>query len=155
MFSKNIWICALQNSQSTKYTAASVFKIYEEYLWRSSFLVKLNSFASIFWLVLAQLQNRLFVEHLPMAAYVRCLKEKEWKKWNSCFYCTQSDILLCAISRFSWGNKNKLKTFQPQKLKKKRTVSIKQNLLVLIKKECTCTLKQLKWKLGRSLNILD
>ena len=123
MFSKNIWICALQNSQSTKYTAASVFKIYEEYLWRSSFLVKLNSFASIFWLVLAQLQNRLFVEHLPMAAYVRCLKEKEWKKWNSCFYCTQSDILLCAISRFNWGNKNKLKTFQPQKLKKKKEQS--------------------------------
>ena len=28
-----------------------------------------------------------------------------------CFYCTQSDILLCGIARFSRGNKNKLKTF--------------------------------------------
>ena len=70
---------------------------------------KLNSFAGIFWLVLAQLQNRLFVEYLPVAAYVRCLKEKEWKKWK-CFYCTQSDILLCGIARFSRAN-NKLRTF--------------------------------------------
>ena len=37
-----------------------------------------------FWLVLAHLQNRFFVEHLPVAAHVRCLKE-EWKKWNSVF----------------------------------------------------------------------
>ena len=79
----------------------------------------MNSFAGIFWLVLAQLQNRFFVEHLPVAAYVRCLKEKEWKKWNIvCFYCTQSDILLCDIARFSRGNKNKLRTFLPQKWKK-------------------------------------
>ena len=35
-----------------------------------------------------------------------------------CFYRTQSDILLCGIARFSRGNKNKLRTFQPQKLKK-------------------------------------
>ena len=35
-----------------------------------------------------------------------------------CFYYTQSDILLCGIARFSRGNKNKLRTFQPQKLKK-------------------------------------
>ena len=46
-----------------------------------------------------------------------------WKKKNErneivCFYCTQSDILLCGIARFSRGNKNKLRTFQPQKLKK-------------------------------------
>ena len=34
---------------------------------------------------LLQLQNRFFVEHLPVTAYVRCLKEKEWKKWNSVF----------------------------------------------------------------------
>ena len=34
-----------------------------------------------------------------------------------CFYCTQSDIPLCGIARFSQGNKNKL-TFQPQKGKK-------------------------------------
>ena len=38
---------------------------------------KFNSFAGIFRLALSQLQNRFFVEHLPVAAYVRCLKEKE------------------------------------------------------------------------------
>ena len=47
-----------------------------------------------------------------------------WKKKNErneivCFYCTQPDILLCGIARFSRGNKGKLKTFQPQKWKKK------------------------------------
>ena len=46
-----------------------------------------------------------------------------WKKKNErndiwCFYGTQSDILLCGIARFSRGNKNKLRTFQPQKWKK-------------------------------------
>ena len=50
-----------------------------------------------------------------------------------CFYRTKSDILLCGIARFSRGN-NKLRTFQPQKRKKLRTTSLKQNLLVLIKK---------------------
>ena len=45
-----------------------------------------------------------------------------WKKNNEkneivCFYCTQPDILLWGIARFSRGNKNKLRTFQPQKLK--------------------------------------
>ena len=48
-----------------------------------------------------------------------------WKKKNKkneivCFYCTQSDILLCGIARFSRENKNKLRTFQPQKWKKIR-----------------------------------
>ena len=33
------------------------------------------------------------------------------------FYCTQSDILLCGIAKFSWGNKNKLRTFELQKWK--------------------------------------
>ena len=37
-----------------------------------------------------------------------------------CFYCTQSDILLCGIARFSRGSKNKLRTFQPQKWRKKK-----------------------------------
>ena len=32
-----------------------------------------------------------------------------------CFYCTQSDIFYCGIARISRGNKNKLRTFQPQK----------------------------------------
>ena len=46
-----------------------------------------------------------------------------WKKKNGkigivCFYCTQSDIFLCDIARFSRGNKNKLRTFQSQKWKK-------------------------------------
>ena len=47
----------------------------------------------------------------------------------------QSDNLLCGIAEFSRGNKNKLRTFHPQKWKKLRTVSLKQNLLVLIKKQ--------------------
>ena len=46
-----------------------------------------------------------------------------WKKKNErneivCFYCTQSEILLCGIARFSRRNKSKLRTFQPQKWKK-------------------------------------
>ena len=45
-----------------------------------------------------------------------------WKTKNEineivCFYCTQSDILLCGIAKFSRGNKNKLRTFKPQKWK--------------------------------------
>ena len=60
------------------------------------------------------------------------------KKSVVCFYSTQSDILLCGIARFSRGNKNKLRTFQPQNEKKLRTASLKQNLVVLIKKECIC-----------------
>ena len=46
------------------------------------------------------------------------------------------DILLCGIARFSRGNKKELRTFQPQKSKKKkiRTASLKQSLLVLLKK---------------------
>ena len=63
-----------------------------------------------------------------------------WKKKNEineivCFYYTQSNILLCGIARFSRGNKNKLRTFQPEKWKKLRTASLKQSSLVLIKKE--------------------
>ena len=46
-----------------------------------------------------------------------------WKKKNErneivCFYCTHSDILFCGIARFSRGNKNKLRTSEPQKRKK-------------------------------------
>ena len=45
-----------------------------------------------------------------------------WKKRNErneivCFYFTHSDIL-CGIARSIRGNKNKLRTFQPQKWKK-------------------------------------
>ena len=45
-----------------------------------------------------------------------------WKKKYErneivCFYCTQSGIL-CGIAKFSRGNKNKLRTFKPQKWKK-------------------------------------
>ena len=63
-----------------------------------------------------------------------------WKKKNErneivCFYCDQSDILFYGIARFNWGNQNELTTFHPQKWKKNlRAVSLKQNLLVLIKK---------------------
>ena len=45
------------------------------------------------------------------------------------FYRTQSDILVCGIARFSWGNKNKLRTFQPQKGKKKKKNSQPQTKL--------------------------
>ena len=43
-----------------------------------------------------------------------------WKKKNErkkivCFYSTKPDILLCGIARFSRENKNKLRTFHPQK----------------------------------------
>ena len=47
--------------------------------WSLHFNEKLNSFAGIFWLVLVQLPNWFFVEHLSVAAYVLYLKEKEWK----------------------------------------------------------------------------
>ena len=40
---------------------------------------------------------------------------------KECFYSTQSDILLCGNARFSRGNKNKLRTFQPYKEKKKNS----------------------------------
>ena len=45
-----------------------------------------------------------------------------WKKKNVrneivFFYCHQFDIFLCGIARFSLGNKNELRTFQPQKWK--------------------------------------
>ena len=96
----------------------------------------MNSFAGIFWLVLAQLQNRFFVEHLPVAAYVRCLNKKNERNEIVCFYCTQSDIL-CGIARFSWGNKNKLRTFQPQKWKKNQNSHPQTKFTgSCIKKEC-------------------
>ena len=52
------------------------------------------------------------------------------------FNRTKSDILLCGIARFSLGNKNKLRTFQPRKGKRIKHNQPRQNLLVLIKKEC-------------------
>ena len=45
-------------------------------------------------------------------------KKKNERNGIVCFYRTQSDILLCGIARFSQGNKNKLRIFQPQKGKK-------------------------------------
>ena len=56
----------------------------------------------------------------PPSGCLCALLERKIMKKNEivCFYCTQSDILLCGIARFSRGNKNKLRTFQPQKLKK-------------------------------------
>ena len=61
-------------------------------------------------------------------------KKKNDRNEIVCFYRAQSDILLCGIARFNRGNKNKLRTFQPQKGKKIRTASLKQNLLALKKK---------------------
>ena len=66
-----------------------------------------------------------------------------WKKKNErneivCFYCTQSDILLCGIARFSRGNKNKLRTFQPQKWKKIKSSQPQTKFTGSYKKkECT------------------
>ena len=48
---------------------------------------------------------------LPMCA---ASKKKNERNEIVCFYSTQSDILLCGIAMFSRGNKNKLRTFQPQ-----------------------------------------
>ena len=62
-----------------------------------NFNENLNSFAGIFWLVLVQLQNRFFVEHLPVAAYVRCLKEKERKKLNSAFIVLSLTFFFVAL----------------------------------------------------------
>ena len=47
-------------------------------------------------------------------------EKKNGRNGIVCFYCTQSDILLCDIARFSRANKNKLRTFQSQKLKKNK-----------------------------------
>ena len=105
-------------SRSMKNTCEGAQLKYSCTLEACNFNEKLNSVAGSFWLVLAQLQNGFFVEHLPVAAYVRCLKEKNEKNEIVCFYCTQSDILHCGIARFSRGNKNKLRIFQSQKWKK-------------------------------------
>ena len=75
-----------------------------------------------------------------------------------CFYCTQSDILLCGTARFSRGNKNKLRPFQLQKGKKLRTANLKQSLLVLINKQSVddsnrSTSKTLSHKVSRNCNI--
>ena len=56
-----------------------------------------------------------------------------WKKKNGsneivCFYCDQSDILLCGNARFGWGNKNELRTFHTQNWKTKFTGSYKKRL---------------------------
>ena len=94
----------------------------------------MNPFAGIFWLVLPQLQNRFFVEHLTVAAYVRCLKEKEWKKWNSVFLLYSvwhSALWHCKVQ----SGKKQYKNISALKMKKKlRTASLKQNFLVLVKK---------------------
>ena len=68
-----------------RYSCICVQNLWKIPVRESNFNEKLNFFAGIFLLVLAHLQNRFFVEHLPLAVYVRCWKEKEWKKWNSVF----------------------------------------------------------------------
>ena len=109
-----------------KYRAASVFKIYEKYLRRSSTLVKLcatltknwtSSQVFFDWFYHSFRTDFLYntSQWLPMCAAWRKKNERNEIVW---FYCTQSDILLCGIARFSQGNKNKLRTFQPQKWNK-------------------------------------
>ena len=82
----------------------------------------MNSFAGIFWLVLAQLQNQFFVKHLPVAAYMCCLyallERNRMKEMKYCVFIVLSLIFFCGIARFSRGKKNKLRTFQPQKWQK-------------------------------------
>ena len=66
----------------------------------------------------------------------------EWKKKNErneivYFYRTHSDILLCGTARFSRGNKNKLRTFQPQKWEKIKNSQPQTKFTgSYIKKEC-------------------
>ena len=78
-----------------------------------------------------------------------------WKKKNErneivCFYCTQSDILLCGIARFSRGNKNKLRTFQPQKWKKiKNSQSQTKFTGSYKKKECILAVQKQSLGLGQ------
>ena len=95
----------------------------------------MNSFAGIFWLVLAQLQNQFFVEHLPVAAYVRCLKEKEWKKWNSVF-------LLYSVWHSSlWhykvqsGKKEQIKNISASKMKKNEEQPASNKIYWFLKKK--------------------
>ena len=54
----------------------------------------------------------------PSQVFFIGFRKKNERHEIVCFYCTRSDILLCGIARFSWGNKNELRTFQPQKWKK-------------------------------------
>ena len=67
--------------------------------------------------------------------YVRCLKEKNERNEIVCFYCTQSYILLCGIAMFRRGNRTNQENFSLKNETKLRTASLKQNLLVLIKKK--------------------
>ena len=114
----------------------------------------MNSFADIFWLVLTQLQNRFFVEHLPVAAYVRCVKEKEWKKWNSVFLLYSVWHSSLWQWRFSRGNKNKLRTFQPQIWKKiKNSQPLTKFTGSYKKKSVIGFIVDVKW-LGRKSHII-
>ena len=53
-----------------------------------------------------------------------------------CFYSTQSNILLCGITKFGRGNKNKLRTFQPQKWKKIKNSQPQTKFTGSYKKKC-------------------
>ena len=70
------------------------------------------------WYFLRSCWTYFFVEHLPVTALCAAWKKKNERNEIVCLYCTQSDILLCGIARFSRENKNKLRTFQHQKWKK-------------------------------------
>ena len=58
----------------------------------------------------------IFCRIPPSGCLGALLERKRMKKKNEIkyFYRNQSDILLCGIAGISWGNKNKLRTFQPQ-----------------------------------------
>ena len=56
-----------------------------------------------------------------------------------CFYFTQSDILLRGIARITRENKNKLRTFQPQKRKKIKNSQPQTNFTGCYKKRVQLT----------------
>ena len=95
----------------------------------------MNSFAGIFWLVLAQLQNQFFAEHLPVAAYERCLKEKEWKKQSSVFIVLSLTFFFVALQLSVGEIRTNYEHFSLKNENKIRKTSLKQNLLVLMKKK--------------------
>ena len=78
----------------------------------------------------------IFCRTPPSGCLCALLERKRMKEMKVCLYCTQSDILLCGIARFSRRNKNKLRTFQPQKWKKIKNSQPQTKFTGSYKKEC-------------------
>ena len=83
------------------------------------------------------MKNQFLVEHFPVAAYVRYLKEKKMKKWNSVFLSylvwnssfveLQDSIgeIRTNEEHFSLKNENEIKNSQPGSYKKKSVYAFK------------------------------